>query len=233
MIQNIKKIERLVKLFENRCRYWSSIYNKEQDKDEIHEYIFNESLKTIHKYSDIKYILVGDNPGIEEKKQRKYFEGHAGVIARLFFEHFLVKDFDSQVITLNKSAIYTNVTKYLKSGVSQKFMACLLYNFHKCLPGIPIIICGYSGGLETVKSELKQYSKDSANKNATTNIFFHTLVDVFQNEVNITDKIIITKHFSRGCFFEDFRLSDYNSDDVMSSIKKYSKTHIFFRKYLD
>jgi len=52
--------------FKNKCNNW--------DKYTTQEVVFNTNLETID-ISKVKYILVGDNPGKNEKVKKKYLIG--------------------------------------------------------------------------------------------------------------------------------------------------------------
>lgn len=74
--------------------------------------VFNRNLKKI---TNLKYILVADNPGVTEQHEECYLVGKAGKTARNFFKNnSLVSDFDEEVAVLNKTFIHTKSTLDLK-----------------------------------------------------------------------------------------------------------------------
>lgn len=74
--------------------------------------VFNRNLKKI---TNLKYILVADNPGVTEQHEECYLVGKAGKTARNFFKNNeLVNDFDEEVAVLNKTFIHTKSTIDLK-----------------------------------------------------------------------------------------------------------------------
>ena len=74
--------------------------------------VFNRNLKKI---TNLKYILVADNPGVTEQHEECYLVGKAGKTARNFFKNNeLVNDFDEEVAVLNKTFIHTKSTLDLK-----------------------------------------------------------------------------------------------------------------------
>lgn len=79
--------------------------------------VFNTSLNSITKDSEIKLIIIGDNPGKSEQLfvNQKYLVGQAGKIADSFFCHHpeLQIDFKKNVIILNKTPIHSAKTKHL------------------------------------------------------------------------------------------------------------------------
>ena len=93
--------------------------------------VFNKNLLKI---TNLKYILVADNPGVTEQHEECYLVGKAGKTARNFFKNnSLVSDFDEEVAVLNKTFIHTKSTLDLKKlrdfkdlfEDSEKFMANL------------------------------------------------------------------------------------------------------------
>jgi hypothetical protein len=136
--------------------------------------VFNGALEEISAASEIKMILVADNPGRREQaaENRRYLVGPSGKIAEKFFRDHpeLGIDFRKNVIILNKTPIHTPRTAELRELCrlggkpaadavlsSQTVMAELLLAFHEALsgqtpaggsrpaaPGIPVWIIGYS-----------------------------------------------------------------------------------------
>ncbi len=80
------------------------------DKDKVCEN------KQGYDYDKLEYIIVGDNPGKEEKKQERYFVGTSGKQLRQFFENEIIfgKKFDDSCIVFNKTFIHTIKTEDLK-----------------------------------------------------------------------------------------------------------------------
>ena len=127
--------------------------------------VYNKSLDDIGRDSEIRLILVGDNPGRREQaaENRRYLVGPSGKIAEKFFREnpVLGIDFRKNVIILNKTPVHTPRTADLRKlcrlggatmeeilAESQRFMARLLLEFHQaaCKDGktIPVWITGYS-----------------------------------------------------------------------------------------
>ena len=80
--------------------------------------VYNLALDDIVPESDIKMILVGDNPGRREQaaENRRYLVGPSGKIAEKFFRDNpgLGIDFRKNVLILNKTPIHTPRTAELK-----------------------------------------------------------------------------------------------------------------------
>jgi hypothetical protein len=138
--------------------------------------VYNEALDDVQPDSEIRLILVGDNPGRREQaaENRRYLVGPSGKIAEKFFRDnpALNIDFRKNVIILNKTPIHTPRTVELRElcrlggagletalAESQRIMARLLREFHQSL-AVPVWITGYSemkkgGVFEAYTGELK------------------------------------------------------------------------------
>ncbi|MDR2159984.1 MAG: hypothetical protein LBP23_07965 [Treponema sp.] len=134
--------------------------------------VYNGALEDIGPGSEIKLILVADNPGRREQaaENRRYLVGPSGKIAEKFFRDNpeLGIDFRKNVIILNKTPIHTPRTAELRDlcrpdaavpagggagapapigaavAESQEAMARLLLEFHRALA--PASCAGSGGG---------------------------------------------------------------------------------------
>lgn len=112
--------------------------------------VYNHALDEVTKETDIKLIVIGDNPGKDEQLQRnqRYLVGQAGKIAAGFFSRNpeLGIDFRKNTIILNKTPVHTAKTVHLrqllKSGKpeiirliqdSQRWMATQTAQLHQVL----------------------------------------------------------------------------------------------------
>ena len=80
--------------------------------------VYNTALDELTPQSEIRLIVIGDNPGKDEQlsKNQKYLVGQSGKIATGFFKknpQFNV-DFRQNAIILNKTPVHTAKTKHLK-----------------------------------------------------------------------------------------------------------------------
>lgn len=79
--------------------------------------VYNKSLDELTQDSEIKLIVIGDNPGKSEQlaANSKYLVGQAGKIADGFFRKNpeLKVDFRKDVIILNKTPVHSAKTKHL------------------------------------------------------------------------------------------------------------------------
>ncbi|WP_319205079.1 hypothetical protein [uncultured Ilyobacter sp.] len=116
----------------------------EQEEKGMRAFVYNEKLDYLEKNDSIKYVWVTDNPGFRESKENKYAVGISGKTGKNFMEeNGFVKDFDREVIVLNKSFVHTKVTSELGKfnlygdilKKNQKFMgelACGLQEIFGC-----------------------------------------------------------------------------------------------------
>ena len=103
----------------------SRLQKEAADADRIPPYpietpiVYNNSLDDFTESSDIRLIVVGDNPGKDEQrtKNNRYFVGQSGKLGDGFFKnHFdeLHVAFRKNVLILNKTPIHTARTSQLK-----------------------------------------------------------------------------------------------------------------------
>ena len=197
-MNNLKKI---IKTFKEKCDDWTKEYTD-------YSIIFNKDLNNL-KENEIKYILIGDNPGNIEADKKRYLVGPAGISARVFFERYLVDNFNKEVLVLNKTPIYTNVTDGLKKvdililQKTQKYIVSIINDLYKLLKK-PVIISGFAGCHKSKGGFIDKTSKD---KNAVGKFFFSELKNVDFGKGN--KDLFIIKHFSRMSIFDDFTIETY------------------------
>lgn len=115
------------------------------------KYCFNEQQ---YDYTKLKYIIVGDNPGIKEFEEKQFFIGPSGrALRKHFFDTQLIEDFDQECIIFNKTFIHTKNTKELKISrehVGVDYFNAILIHCAKEIANIstklelPILIFGKS-----------------------------------------------------------------------------------------
>lgn len=80
--------------------------------------VYNHSLDEVTQETEIKLIVIGDNPGKDEQLQRnqRYLVGQAGKIGAGFFSRHpqLAVDFRRNTIILNKTPVHTAKTAHLR-----------------------------------------------------------------------------------------------------------------------
>ncbi|MCR5762178.1 MAG: hypothetical protein K6G00_02205 [Treponema sp.] len=123
--------------------------------------VYNKAYDEITKASEIKLIVIGDNPGKEEQlaKNNRYLVGQSGRIAEGFFRRNaeLGIDFRKNAVIMNKTPVHTAKTshlKYLNSNgsdniknlilESQLSMARLAAQLHQRLETAQLWLVGYS-----------------------------------------------------------------------------------------
>jgi hypothetical protein len=176
--------------FKSKCKEWQLPY----DKRDVF-FVYNNDLDSLEA-GNIKYILVADNPGRIEAEKERYLVGPAGMSARVYFKCAFVNDFKSEVLVLNKTPIYTSVTDKLNSlkdisYESQQYMVEMLIELQVKL-NVPIIISGYSNGLDKRRDKL-------VINNKALKPFFENFASAVK-EGRIKEYYIIS-HFSRDMFY--------------------------------
>jgi len=193
--------------------------NKWSEENQDIKFVFNNDLDFFKdNYKDIKYILIGDNPGNIETEKKRYFVGPSGISARVFFENFLVNDFKKEVLVLNKTPIHTSQTHFLKLknnkiiNDTQKYMANLSFKLYKNLLNSTVIITGFMGACSN-----KKWISQS-NKNNLGYCFFKQIKENFKE---IENKLHIIKHFSFLSIYKDLTIENFEK------LSKYEKEYIF------
>ncbi|HSW59329.1 MAG TPA: hypothetical protein VLJ60_00955 [bacterium] len=130
-MNKFSELSKLIDSFENKVEIWkkespelSEIFNQENGYRIDNAIVFNRNLRKLSE-SGPKYIIVADNPGMDEQKEENscYLIGKAGQMTRNFFiNNKLVEDFDAQVAVLNKTCIHTKSTSDLKKLKSFKHL---------------------------------------------------------------------------------------------------------------
>lgn len=157
--------------------------------------VFNRNLLKI---TDLKYILVADNPGVTEQEEECYLVGKAGKTARnIFKNNYLVSDFDEEVAVLNKTFIHTKSTLDLKKLKefknlfvdSQIFMANLAVDM-----------------LEASKCELWITGCSELTEKGLFAQYLKTLKERCAENPALKEKIFFYPHFSFGNFSKNLNV---------------------------
>lgn len=184
--------------------------------------VYNRALDDVTIESDIKLILVADNPGRREqaKENRRYLVGPSGKIAKKFFADnpALGIDFNNNVIILNKTPIHSPRTVELRKLAcmekhgntiitaleeSQKKMADLLLMFHEALD-CPVWITGYS--------EMR--------KNGIFEIYTNRLKELYMGNKKMYNHIYFYRHFSMNQFTIDLKQKTLPEESVAKNLKR-------------
>ena len=184
--------------------------------------IYNKALDEIKTKSEIKLLIIGDNPGKLEKETGKYFVGQAGKLGEKFFCNNYNKlkiCFRKNVIILNKTPIHSARTTDLKKveqqdlkkliKESQEWMAEKTLELAKAL-NIKIWIIGYSE-LNKPNGIFKEY------KNKFLNI----------KHSSEWENIFVFQHFSRNWFNRDLNkfCKENPNLSLWEALNKLGETH--------
>ena len=192
--------------------------------------VYNTALDDITIDSEIKLILVADNPGRREQaaENRRYLVGPSGKIAQKFFREnpALGIDFLKNVIILNKTPIHSPRTTELRelckleaqtassgaagSGAiaaaleeSQKDMAALLLEFHLAL-NAQVWIVGYS--------EMK--------KGGIFESYTEELKKLYSDKPELYKQLFFFRHFSMNQFTIDLKKQTLPGETLTKSLKR-------------
>ena len=199
--------------------------------------VYNTALDEITQESDIRLIVIGDNPGKDEQreKNKKYLVGQSGKIAAGFFEKNaeFQTDFRKNVIILNKTPVHTaktNHIKYLlKNGSpeirkiiseSQLYMAQKTAKLHKDL-------C-MAAGKDGIAPELWLVGYAELKGNGLFLEYRDELKKSYENASSEWAKVFVFQHFSMNRFTID--LNNYmgkNRDlGIIDAVHHLGKLHI-------
>lgn len=178
--------------------------------------VYNTALDEITRETEIKKIIIGDNPGKNEQLScnKKYLVGQAGKIAAGFFQKNkeFNTDFRKNAIILNKTPVHSAKTNHLKeiiknsspelkAGIyeSMEWMAEKTASLHKnlCLNSCnkndepELWLVGYS---ELKQKGIFELYRDTLLKNYTT-----------QDSIQYWNKVFVFQHFSMNRFSVDLK----------------------------
>jgi len=192
--------------------------------------VYNCALDDVTQDSEIRLILVGDNPGRREQaaENRRYLVGPSGKIAEKFFRDnpSLNIDFRKNVIILNKTPIHTPRTVELRELCrlggsslekalveSQRFMANLLAEFQQAFskengPVLPVWITGYS--------EMK--------KNGVFAVYTNELKSMYANSA-FGEAVFLYRHFSMNQFTIDIKQQAVPGESLVQSLGRIGKAY--------
>ena len=186
--------------------------------------VYNSALDGVSADSEVKLILVADNPGRREQasENRRYLTGPSGKIAQGFFRGnpALGIDFQDNVIILNKTPIHSPRTVELRelcrlqartggSSIadaleeSQKKMAELLFEFHEAL-SVPVWITGYS--------EMK--------KGGIFESYTEKLKELYADNGALYKQLFFYRHFSMNQFTIDLKRQALPGETAAKSLKR-------------
>lgn len=224
--------------FKAKCNEWKKFENqifslvKEVSKKDTPEYplenavVYNSSLDEITKESEIKLIVIGDNPGKNEQLNinQKYLVGQSGKLATSYFSKNgeLKIDFRKNVIILNKTPVHTAKTKHLSYlltngsfelkkmiNESQLWMAEKTARLHIDL------LNAYN--ISNYKCELWLVGYSELKTKGIFSKYKEKLEEEYINEKDTWQKVYVYPHFSMNCFNRD--LNEFKKNNSVLSEK--------------
>lgn len=201
-----KRYDAFIEHFKKVCLQWGwSDDESKWNTLSLESAIFNTDLEKV-KIEQIKYIVVADNPGKNERDNARYLFDNmdkktSGYIAHRIFDKIFPKE---SYLVLNKCPLYTNVSSGLgdvdqsRLEESMKYMAKLIYNINCINPEIHVFIFGINGLFDKEEKKVN---------NCLWTPFFDCLVDLYKGNPNFPT---LVKHFSRQHIFDDFIVDSDN-----------------------
>lgn len=248
--------------FKNQCKKWSSFsqelipLQKAASKKDTPDYnienpvVYNTALDELTEDSEIKLIVIGDNPGKNEQLEinRKYLVGQAGKLGDGFFKKNpeLQIDFRKNVIILNKTPVHSAKTKHLlyiekMLQVEQSKAASLIQESQIWMAEHTAML--HSKLVELAEAEntfipelwLVGYS-ELKDKGIFT-AYRDKLKAVYTNSADITtpawQKVYVYQHFSMNCFSKDLKTHQtttpsHSLKQTLESLGQNHKEGIFY-----
>ena len=173
--------------------------------------VFNKNLLKI---TNLKYILVADNPGMTEQEEECYLVGKAGKTARNFFKNNgLVSGFDEEVAVLNKTFIHTKSTIDLKK---LKNFKSLLEDSEKFMANLAVDM------LEATEAELWITGCSELGEKKLFAEYLKTLKSRCAANPALKERIFFYPHFSFGNFSKNLNsvLAENPGISVKEALKK-------------
>jgi len=200
--------------------------------------VYNRALDDFTAESEIKLILVGDNPGRREQaaENRRYLVGPSGKIAGQFFRKnpVLGIDFEKNVLILNKTPIHTPRTTELKTLCalggnvlkdavlsSQKAMAELLEEFWKALSAADESSGKHGHCRAGIPVWIIGYSE--MRKGGIFEAYTETLKNLCTANPVFRENIRFFRHFSMNQFAIDLKNQTLPGESLRQSLERIGK----------
>ena len=203
--------------------------------------VYNTALDEITEQSQIRLIVIGDNPGKDEQlsKNQKYLVGQSGKIAASFFQknpQFHI-DFRKNAIILNKTPVHTAKTKHLKFLAAQggeKIRRLLqesqLYMAQKTAR-LHLELCNATQ-TEAEKPKIFLVGYSELKKNGIFTTYREELKKNYDTSPEEWKKVFVFQHFSMNRFSIDLKeyMKIQRTQDIVQSadiLGTLHKTEIF------
>lgn len=200
-----KQAARALKVLRSRIKKWSHKYGNSL------EITWNEDLDRFIDQPEllkaVRWILCGDNPGVQEAEQRKYLIGPTGTRARNIMREMKVSP-ESEILVLNKTPISTPTTKelapYRKSHLpllraTQLAMICCIYQLMKA-SSANVWIIGLGECTSVAGWPLRKIRGGGYYNKYILPEFFTALERTLKRRPSLQDRVYITHHISMGAF---------------------------------
>lgn len=250
--------------FKAQCKKWAKFSSEliplqiSSSKKDTPEYpietpvVYNTALDALTQDSDIRLIVIGDNPGKNEQllKNCRYLVGQAGKIGEGFFRKNpeLKIDFHQNVIILNKTPVHSAKTKHLVTienalvsqnspaqtliKDSQEWMAKKTAALHQNLiiaadenSYIPELwLVGYT--------ELKKNGIFIPYRDELKNAYTKSTDQKTTTQITAWNKVYVYQHFSMNCFNKDLKTHQSKNPTIplkqtLESLGQIHKEEIF------
>ena len=194
------------KKFLKKIEDWNCMYGKEletiqktliKSNEEVKNSIVFNKAKT---NSDIKVIIVADNPGYQEQLKSEYLVGPAGEKVKDFLLKKKGWKFDDNVVALNKTPIFTPTTKQLTKiplNIRRETQKCMAEEIAKLFNTF------YENDN---KCELWIIGTGELKKG-----IFRVFKETFKENTKYWNNVFVFPHFSRSCFMNVY---NQNGGDI-------------------
>lgn len=215
--------------------------------------VYNTALDELTEDSEIRLIVIGDNPGKNEQLSinQKYLVGQAGKLGEGFFRNnpLLNIDFRKNVIILNKTPVHSAKTKHLIAierelkttnskaakliEESQRWMAKKTAELHQNLilaadenSYIPELwLVGYT--------ELKKNGIFIPYRDELKNAYTKSTDQKTSTQITAWNKVYVYQHFSMNCFSKDIKNHQSKNPTIplkqtLESLGQIHKEEIFY-----
>ncbi|MBQ4379003.1 MAG: hypothetical protein II821_07400 [Treponema sp.] len=198
--------------------------------------VYNTALDEITEESDIRLIVIGDNPGKDEQREinKKYLVGQSGKLAAGFFESHkeFNTNFRENVIILNKTPVHSAKTNHLKLITknggkeirdlivqSQIYMAKRTAKLHQDL-------CR-AAGADGIKPEIWLVGYAELKEKGLFSDYKKELIESYEKDSQEWEKVLVFQHFSMNRFSIDLKefMAKNRGIGILEAVAELGKKH--------